>query len=58
LRPDERCVGRAFLRRDDRDLVVFCFKEPEGAQAFCDRFGGEQFTEGRRINVRDPYGIG
>jgi hypothetical protein len=32
------------LRRDDSDLVVFCFAEPEGAEAFAKRFGWEQLA--------------
>jgi hypothetical protein len=32
-----------FMRRDDSDVVVFCFSEPEDAAAFAERFGGERW---------------
>ncbi len=32
------------LRRDDRELVVFCFEKPEEAQAFAEPFGGERLA--------------
>jgi hypothetical protein len=30
------------LRRDDLRFVVFCFSNPEDAEAFCEQFGGER----------------
>ena len=36
---------RTFLmRHDGRDFVVFCFVEPEDAEVFCQRFGGERLS--------------
>jgi hypothetical protein len=31
------------MRRDDSDVVVFCFAEPEDAEAFAERFGGKRW---------------
>jgi hypothetical protein len=36
------------LRHDDLQFVVFCFAEPEGAEAFAKRFSRDRLPENRR----------
>lgn len=42
------CPRGHYFRRDDQDFVVYCFAAQEQADAFCERFGGEQMTPAQR----------
>jgi hypothetical protein len=46
---NSRSARQTFLAcHGDCDFVVFCFAEPEDAEVFCRRFGGERLSETRR----------
>jgi hypothetical protein len=36
------------MRNDDSDVVVFCFSEPEDAEAFAERLGGKRLPTASR----------
>jgi hypothetical protein len=46
------------MRHDDGDVVVFCFSEPEDAEAFAERFTGGAVTDGPAITLKTKWATG